>query len=180
MRMFRIRELGKSLLIPLVVLIVQSLMCFLQVLQIPFFTIMGILWMLLHNHHLGLFSLVTQQRRGLVGGQFSRLDKPSPPPMILERRSKIARTQASMAEADSIGVGRAPEIEQPVAALVVSSDEALRGNVRCPSAQCGCTDSLLKKAYESVAYITRAENTICQLLLAATSTLEPANADPSI
>ncbi|RXN04552.1 extracellular calcium-sensing receptor-like protein [Labeo rohita] len=97
-----------------------------------------------------------------------------------KRRSKIARTLASMAEADSIGMGRAPEIEQPVAALVVSPDEALRGNVRCPSAQCGRTDTLLKKAYESVAYVTRTENTICQLLLAATSTLEPANVDSSI
>ncbi len=44
------------------------------------------------------------------------------------RRSKSARTLASMAEAESIGVGRAPE--QPVAALVVSPDEALGGNVR--------------------------------------------------
>lgn len=109
--------------------------------------------------------------------EFSNALTGSGPP---KRRSKIARTLASMAEADAIGVGRAPEIEQPVAALVVSPDEALRGNVRCPSAQCGRTDSLLKKAYESVAYITRAENTICQLLLAATSTLEPANADPSV
>lgn len=40
-----------------------------------------------------------------------------------------------MAEADTIGVGRSPEIEQPVAAFVVSPDEALRGNVRCPSTQ---------------------------------------------
>ncbi|KAK3573779.1 hypothetical protein QTP86_032950 [Hemibagrus guttatus] len=40
-----------------------------------------------------------------------------------KRCSKIARTLATMAEADSIGMGRAPEIEQPVAALVVSPDE---------------------------------------------------------
>lgn len=99
---------------------------------------------------------------------------------VSRRRSKTARTLASMAEADSIGVGHAPEIEQPVAALVVSPDEALRGNVRCPSAQCGRTDTLLKKAYESVAYITRAENTICQLLLACNTTLESSNVDPSI
>ncbi len=96
------------------------------------------------------------------------------------RRSKSARTLDSMAEANSIGVARAPEIEQPVAALVVSPDEALRGNVHCPSAQCGRTDTFLKKAYESVAYITRAENTICQLLLASNATLESANVDPSV
>lgn len=64
-------------------LTVQSLMCFLRVLQIPFFMIMGILWMLLRNHHLRLFSLVTQLRRVLVGDQFNRLEKPSPPLMIL-------------------------------------------------------------------------------------------------
>ncbi|KAI7805569.1 putative disrupted in schizophrenia 1 protein-like [Triplophysa rosa] len=46
------------------------------------------------------------------------------------RRCPItARILPSMAEADSIGVGRTPEVEQPVAALVVSTDEALRGNV---------------------------------------------------
>ncbi|KAI7807853.1 hypothetical protein IRJ41_011482 [Triplophysa rosa] len=95
-------------------------------------------------------------------------------------RPKTARILASMAEADSIGVGRTPEVEQPVAALVVSTDEALRGNVRCPSAQCGRTDSLLKKAYDSTAYITRTENTICQLLLATTSSLESADVDPSV
>ncbi|KAI7809318.1 putative disrupted in schizophrenia 1 protein-like [Triplophysa rosa] len=78
------------------------------------------------------------------------------------------------------GLGAPPEVEQPVAALVVSTDEALRGNVRCPSAQCGRTDSLLKKAYDSTAYITRTENTICQLLLATTSSLESADVDPSI
>ncbi|KAL0168467.1 hypothetical protein M9458_036689, partial [Cirrhinus mrigala] len=55
-------------------------------------------------------------------------------------------------------MGRAPEIEQPVAALVVSPDEALWENVQCPSAQCGHTDTLLKKALESVAYVTRTEN----------------------
>ncbi|KAG7314469.1 hypothetical protein KOW79_021772 [Hemibagrus wyckioides] len=150
-------------------LISLTWMCFLHVLLIPFCLIMGKLWMWLCNPHHRMFSLVTQQQRGLVKG--SGLPK---------WHSKIARTLATMAEADSIGMGRAPEIEQPVAALVVSPDEALRGNVRCPSAQCGRTDSLLKKAYESVAYIARTENKICQLLLAATSTLEPANVDPSI
>ncbi|KAL1268254.1 hypothetical protein QQF64_033617 [Cirrhinus molitorella] len=194
---------------------------------------MGTLWMLLRSL-LRIFSLVIQQQRGLVRGQFSRLDRSSLLLMILwlyskwqllvsespaqsaqtniffrqqtaaasfamppckdfvtefsnaltgsgppKQCSKIARTLASMAEANSIGMGRALEIEQPVAALVVSPDEPLRGNVRCPSAQCGRIDSLLKKAYESVAYITRTENTICQLLLAASSTLEPAKVDPS-
>lgn len=55
-------------------------------------------------------------------------------PGMAKRRSKTARTLASMAEAESIGVRSVPEIEQPVAALVVSPDEALQGNVRCTSA----------------------------------------------
>lgn len=59
-----------------------------------------------------------------------------------------------MAEPNSIGVRRVPEIEQLVASLVVSLDEALRGKVHFASAQCGRTNMLLKKAYESVAYIT--------------------------
>ncbi len=65
-----------------------------------------------------------------------------------------------MADAYTIGAVRAPKTEQPVAALVVSPDEALRGNVRCPSVHCSRTDSLLKKVYESTAYITRAEKTL--------------------
>ncbi|KAK3522216.1 hypothetical protein QTP70_032802, partial [Hemibagrus guttatus] len=44
----------------------------------------------------------------------------------LKRHSKIARTLATMAEANSIGMGRALEIEQPVAALVVSPGEPLK------------------------------------------------------
>ncbi len=55
-------------------------------------------------------------------------------PGMAKRQSKTARTLASMAEAESIGVRSVPEIEQPVAALVVSPDEALQGNVRCTSA----------------------------------------------
>lgn len=39
---------------------------------------------------------------------------------MAKRRSKIAHTLASMAEAESIGVGSVPEVEQPVAVLVVS------------------------------------------------------------
>lgn len=70
------------------------------------------------------------------------------------------------------GVSRATEIEQPVAALVESRDEVLRGNVHCPSSQCSRTDSLLKKAYVSTTCITRVENTISQLLPATTSTLK--------
>lgn len=39
--------------------------------------------------------------------------------------SKIARTLASMAELESIGVQSVPEVKQLVSALVVSPDEAL-------------------------------------------------------
>lgn len=97
-----------------------------------------------------------------------------------KRQSKTARTLASMAVADSIGVGRAPEIEQSVAALVVLPDKALWGNVQCPSTQCGCTDSVMRKAYDSAAYITHSENTVCQLYLATSGTLKSAKDDPSV
>lgn len=85
-----------------------------------------------------------------------------------------------MAEAESIGVRSVPEVNQPNASLMVSPDEALWGNVRCPGAQYGHTDSFLKKAYESAAYITRAENTVCKLILAASDFLESAEVDPSV
>lgn len=76
--MFRIREL----LIPLVSHIILIWMCFLRVLWILFFAIMGMPWLLLHNHNLRMFSLIIQQR-GLVGDQFSRLARPRPPLKIL-------------------------------------------------------------------------------------------------
>ncbi|RXN09851.1 verrucotoxin subunit beta-like protein [Labeo rohita] len=74
----------------------------------------------------------------------------SPP----KRCSKIARTLSSMAEADSIGMGHAPEIEQPVAALVVSPDKALRGN-------------FLQMALLAMGHVTRELGNLTAMLLAA-------------
>ncbi len=79
---------------------------------------------------------------------------------VPKRQSRTARTLASMADADTFDAVRAPEIEQLVATLVVSLDEALQSNVHCPGVQYSRTDSLLKKANESTAYITHAENTL--------------------
>lgn len=64
--------------------------------------------------------------------------------------------------------------------LVVSPEEALRANVRYLGAQCDRKDSLLKKAYESAAYIIRAENTVCQLISAASNSLETVEVYPSV
>lgn len=39
---------------------------------------------------------------------------------------------------------------------------------------------ILKKVYQSAAYITHADNTVCQLILAASNTLESVEVDPSV
>lgn len=49
-----------------------------------------------------------------------------------------------------------------------------------PSAQCDHTDSFLKKSYESADHISRAENTVCQLIFAASNSLESAKVDPAV
>lgn len=39
---------------------------------------------------------------------------------------------------------------------------------------------ILKKVYESAAYITHADNTVCQLILAASNSLESVEVDPCV
>ncbi|KAI7790197.1 hypothetical protein IRJ41_004552 [Triplophysa rosa] len=88
---------------------------------------------------------------------------------VSKRRSKAARTLASMADADAIGVGRAPELEQPVAALVVSPD------VRCPSAHTSMLESasvdpsvsqFLQNALLAIGHVTRELGALTATLLA--------------
>ncbi|ROI87634.1 hypothetical protein DPX16_0079 [Anabarilius grahami] len=59
------------------------------------------------------------------------------------------RTLSNMEEAEKSGLANMPAVEPCVAALVVSPDEALRPNLRCPSAECRRTDDLIVKAHNT-------------------------------
>ncbi len=51
-----------------------------------------------------------------------------------------------------------PPIEFSVAALIVSPDEVLRENVRCPNVECRCTDELLSRKYNATASLGHVSN----------------------
>ena len=88
------------------------------------------------------------------------------------RRDKDARTLASMKDADKNGLDHMPGVDQCIRAMVLSPDEALKRDARCPSAQCRVTDSLLSKAYDSAACMARMGNSLSVLLLAQSKMLE--------
>ena len=88
------------------------------------------------------------------------------------RRDRDARTLASMRDADKNGLDHMPGVDQCIRALVLSPDEALKRDARCPSAQCRVTDSLLSKAYDSAACMARMGNSLSVLLLAQSRILE--------
>ncbi|XP_049321018.1 uncharacterized protein LOC125781314 [Astyanax mexicanus] len=81
------------------------------------------------------------------------------------RPSSLARSFWNMSDAAQYGLDRIPPLEPSVASLVVSPDEALRFDVRCPSKACRRTDEGIAKAYNHAARIGRLDNTISHLLL---------------
>lgn len=71
-----------------------------------------------------------------------------------------------MQDAVKFGLGRMPTIELTTATLIVSLDEALRLDTRCPLPQCHVTDNLLSKAYNPVARMAQISNSMLHLMLA--------------
>ncbi len=69
------------------------------------------------------------------------------------------------------GLGRMPAIEPTIAALIVSPDETLRQDARCPRPQCWITDDLLPKAYDTAARMGRIGNSLSNLMLALSASL---------
>ncbi|CAG5851064.1 unnamed protein product, partial [Menidia menidia] len=68
------------------------------------------------------------------------------------------------------GLDRMPAVEPAVASLIVSPDEALREDVRCPRAQCRITDGFLCKAYNAGARAGRLGNSLAHLMFALQDT----------
>lgn len=89
--------------------------------------------------------------------------------------SSEARDLAAMHDAATAGLGPMPAIESRIASLVVSPEEALRRNVRCPRPQCRRTDDLLARAYDSGARAGRLGNSLSHLMLALSASLHGDN-----
>ncbi|XDV25256.1 hypothetical protein PO909_029202 [Leuciscus waleckii] len=89
----------------------------------------------------------------------------------LSRPDRVARTLAAMAEAEEKGLGNMPPVEPCVSSLIVSPDEALRQNLRCPNPECRRTDDLLVRIYNAVSGLSRVGNSMAHLLLALHSAL---------
>ncbi|MEQ2163527.1 hypothetical protein GOODEAATRI_031164, partial [Goodea atripinnis] len=73
-------------------------------------------------------------------------------PRALSRLSTDCRVLAAIDESVKAGLDRMPAVEPAVASLIMSPDEALRPDVRCPRTQCRVTDDLLCKAYNAGAH----------------------------
>ena len=97
----------------------------------------------------------------------------------LSHATSDGRTLAAMQDAAKFGLGRMPAVEPTVAALIVSPDEALRLNARCPSPQCRVTDDLLSKAYDAAARMGRIGNSMSHLMLTLSACLQEAMLDTS-
>ena len=69
---------------------------------------------------------------------------------VLSLPTSNARTLAAMQDVAKFGLDRMPAIELTIASLIVSPDEALRPDARCPRPQYRVTDNLLCKAYDSL------------------------------
>lgn len=76
------------------------------------------------------------------------------------RMDRPTRLLAAMADPSTAGLGPMPSVEPAVVSLVVSPDEALRTDPRCPSPECRRTDNLVCRAYNTQATMGRVLNTM--------------------
>lgn len=90
------------------------------------------------------------------------------------------RALAAMEGAEAVGLLHMPAVEPAIAALIVSPDEAMKPDPRCPSAQCKVTDDYVCRAYATAARIGRLGNTLSHFLLALSTSLQEAQVDASV
>ena len=91
------------------------------------------------------------------------------------RLSADGRTLAAMHDAAAVGLDHMPAVEPGIASLIVSPDEALRQETRCPRPQCRITDDLLTRAYDAGARAGRMGNSLSHLMLALSASLREGN-----
>lgn len=93
-------------------------------------------------------------------------------PSAFSRLSNDGRVLAAMRNAAGVGLDGMPAVEPAIASLIVSPEEALRQNVRCPRPQCRVTDDLLTRAYNAGARAGRLGNSLAHLLFALSASLQ--------
>ena len=87
------------------------------------------------------------------------------------RLTSDGRTLAAMHDSEAVGLDCMPAVEPVVSSLVVSPDESLNRDTRCPRPQCRLTDDLLVRGYNAGARAGRIGNSLSHLLLALSSSL---------
>ncbi|CAL8387529.1 unnamed protein product [Boreogadus saida] len=97
----------------------------------------------------------------------------------LPRPSSSARALAAMRDPAQYGLGSMPPVEPAIASLILTPDQALRPDARCPRPQCRVTDDLLSKAYDAAARMGRIGNSLSHLMLALSTSLQQAAVEPS-
>lgn len=85
-----------------------------------------------------------------------------------------------MQDASSHGLDRMQTIEPALAALILSPDEALKPDARCPRPQCHLTDDFIGKSYEAAARAARIGNSMSHMILAQSQARLSSGADASL
>lgn len=93
-------------------------------------------------------------------------------PLPFARLSSDGRVLAAMQNAAAAGLDRIHAVEPVVAALIVSPEEALRQDVRCPRRQCRVTDDFVSRAYNSGAWAGQLGNSLAHLMFALSASLQ--------
>lgn len=100
-------------------------------------------------------------------------------PKLLSHHTSDSRNLAAMQEAGSYGLDRMAPVDPTIASLIVSPDEALRPDARCPRPQCRMTDDLLVRAYNIAARMGRIGNSFSHLILGLSQVLQESGVDSS-
>lgn len=101
-------------------------------------------------------------------------------PRRFAHRTSDDRALANMQDAATYGLGSMPGVEPTLAAIIVSPDEALRPDARCPRPQCRITDDYICKSYDAAARAARIGNSMSHMLLALSQSLQSAEVEPPI
>jgi hypothetical protein len=99
-------------------------------------------------------------------------------PRSLTHPTSASRALAAMQDADTYGLGQMPKVDPFIASFVLSPEEVLRPNVRCPRPQCRITDDHLIQAYNTAARMGRIGNSLSHIMLALSQSLQSSGSDP--
>ena len=100
-------------------------------------------------------------------------------PNVVSHHTSHGRNLAAMQEAGSYGLDRMAPVDPTIASLIVSPDEALRLDARCPRPQCRLTDDLLVRAYNIAACMGWVGNPFSRLILGLSQVLQESGVDSS-